>query len=78
MDIKKDLLEAAFAVVDQYVDEPIKDNEFTAKDMENMYKKYTQRHWLNILNKGVKDGILGTRTVKGGGKAFWIISQTQD
>jgi len=79
MEIKKELLEAAFAVVDQYIDEPIKGNEFTAKDMSEKYSQFGQRHWLNKLDQAVKAGELKSRRIKGGGKAYWIPdSQTQD
>jgi len=75
MEINKDLLEAAFEIVDEYIDEPLKEHEFTARDMADMYDEYTQRHWLNKLDQAVKDGKLMSRRIKGGGKAFWIPSQ---
>lgn len=75
MEINKDTLSAAFDIVDQYIDEPIKPYEFTARDMADAYPQYSQRHWLNKLDQAVKDGKLESRRVKGGGKAFWIPSQ---
>ena len=71
-EFKEEILEAAFDMVDEYLDEPIKPNEFTAKDMAEKYPQYGQRHWLNKLDDAVKDGVLMSRRVKGGGKAFWI------
>jgi hypothetical protein len=68
-------LEEAFKIVDEYIDEPIKPNEFTAKMMAEKYGQYSARHWLNKLDAAVKDGKLKSRRIKGGGKAFWIPSQ---
>ncbi len=72
---KDEILEAAFDMVDEYIDEPIKDHEFTAKDMAERYPQYGQRHWLNKLDDAVKDDVLKSRRVKGGGKAYWIPEQ---
>ena len=79
MDIKyefdSDNLERAFDIVSEYINEPIKPNEFTARDMAEKYGQYSARHWLNKLDQAVKAGKLMSRPIKGGGKAFWIPSQ---